>query len=352
MKILVIQQKMIGDVLTSSILFEALREKYPNAKLDYLINTHTYPVVENNPFVDNFVFLTRTEENSKIALYKFAKHIKNLNYDVVIDVYSKISSNLITHLSGAKTKISYHKWYSAYIYHFNIKRLTTTNLDCGLAIVNRMQLLEPLKISFKEIKPKIYLTNHELENSKSFLLNNGIDFNKPLFMISVLGSGHNKTYPFDYMAQVIDQIAETTNGQILFNYIPNQETDAKAIYEKCKLTTRKLIYFDVFGKSLREFLALTAHCDAVIGNEGGATNMAKALQVKTFTIFSPWIDKDTWNLFEEKGFHESVHLKDFEPKTYINKSEKALKPQAEKLYTKFKPAFFKEQLNVFLKQTN
>ncbi len=47
MKILVIQQKMIGDVLTSSILFEALRLKYPNAQLDYLINEHTFPVVQN-----------------------------------------------------------------------------------------------------------------------------------------------------------------------------------------------------------------------------------------------------------------------------------------------------------------
>ena len=41
MKILVIQQKMIGDVLTSSILFESLRIKYPNSKLDYLVNSNT-----------------------------------------------------------------------------------------------------------------------------------------------------------------------------------------------------------------------------------------------------------------------------------------------------------------------
>jgi len=41
MKILVIQQKMIGDVLTSSILFEALRTQYKEATLHYLINENT-----------------------------------------------------------------------------------------------------------------------------------------------------------------------------------------------------------------------------------------------------------------------------------------------------------------------
>ena len=71
-KILVIQQKMIGDVLTTSILFELLRKKYPDAQLDYLINSHTYPVVENNPFIDSFVFFTKEEETSKkLQFYAF-----------------------------------------------------------------------------------------------------------------------------------------------------------------------------------------------------------------------------------------------------------------------------------------
>ena len=58
MKVLVIQQKMIGDVLTSSILFEAIKIEHPSAELHYLINSHTVPVVENNPFVDKLVLLS------------------------------------------------------------------------------------------------------------------------------------------------------------------------------------------------------------------------------------------------------------------------------------------------------
>ena len=57
-------------------------------------------------------------------------------------------------------------------------------------------------------------------------------------------------------------------------------------------SAQKQIYFDVFGETLRDFLAITYHCDALIGNEGGAINMAKALNVPTFTIFSPWIKKE------------------------------------------------------------
>ncbi|GAA3598911.1 glycosyltransferase family 9 protein [Flavivirga amylovorans] len=337
---------MIGDVLTSSILFEALRLKYPKAQLDYLINEHTVAVVENNPNVNNFLLFTKEAELSKAKLLKFAKSVGHKKYDIVIDVYSKLSSNLISLFSGAKTKISYHKFYTTLFYHYNIKREKTHDGKAGLAIVNRMQLLAPLDIETSFIKPKIYLTEKELSNSKAFLKNHQIDFDRPLYMIGVLGSGGKKTYPFNYMAEVIDTLVEETSGQILFNYIPKQETEARTIFDLCKPDTQKNIYFDVFGKSLRAFLAITSHCDALIGNEGGAINMAKALNIKTFAIYSPWIDKATWNLFENDN-NVSVHLKDFKPELYT-KAEKHYKKETAELYKKFEPQFFTSKLKAFL----
>ena len=68
MKILVIQQKMIGDVLTSSILFEVLRAEYPNAELHYLIYPHTLPVVENNPFIDKIIIFKEEFKKSSARI--------------------------------------------------------------------------------------------------------------------------------------------------------------------------------------------------------------------------------------------------------------------------------------------
>ncbi|MCB4809186.1 glycosyltransferase family 9 protein [Tamlana sp. 62-3] len=351
MKILVIQQKMIGDVLTSSILFEALRHKYPQAQLDYLINEHTFPVVDQNPFIDNFVFFTKKEEQSKQELLKFALSIRKQNYDVIIDVYSKFSSNLISFLSSAAIKISKYKWYTSFIYTNTFNDAKIKNTNAGLAVENRLQLLEPI-LNYKPqvFKPKIYLTAEELKNSKRFLQQNNIDLSKPLFMISVLGSSLKKTYPFFYMARLIDEIVTTTKGQILFNYIPNQEQDAKAIYNACKPETQQQIKFDVFGKSLREFIAITKHCTALIGNEGGAVNMAKAIDVPTFTVFSPWITKAAWNMFEDGKIHVSIHLNDVKPEIYNNRSKKYLKANYKRLYETFTPDLILEKLNLFLKE--
>jgi heptosyltransferase-2 len=353
MKILIIQQKMIGDVLTSCILFEAIKRVYPLAELHYVINKHTYAVVENNPFIDKIHFFNLEQQKSNLKLLKFAWRLRKEKYDAVIDVYSKISSNLIILFSGAKIKVSKDKWYTSMFYSHTYKLAKTPKTNAGLAIENRLKLLQSIGIIQSEIvQPKIYLTEDEKNKAKAFLKSNAIDLSKPLYMISVIGSSKTKTYPFDYMAQVTDAVSnENPNNQILFNYIPNQKAEAKAIFDLCKSSTQSQIAFEVFGKSLREFLAITYHCTALIGNEGGAINMAKALDISTFTIYSPWIRKESWSMFEDGKKHVSVHLKDFEPRLYQEKSTKELKANADNLYEIFYPKYFTEILNTFLKNS-
>ncbi len=350
MKVLVIQQKMIGDVLTSTILLEALRHKYPNAQLDYLINEHTLPVVLNNPYINNTLIFTKEAESSKKALFKLATSIRHTKYDVVIDVYSKFSSNFITFYSTAKTRISKYKWYTSFIYTHSFKEHKIPNTNAGLAIENRMQLLKPIyPDDIAAIKPKIYLTQSEIDAAKDKLTQYNVNLSQPLFMISALGSSDKKTYPLRYMAQLIDLIVSKTKGYILLNYIPKQKGDIEKLYSYCSVETKKHIHLDVYGKSLREFIAISYHCNAIIGNEGGAINMAKAIEKPTFAIFSPWIKKDAWSMFDDGEKNDSMHLKDVKPNLYNNKKLSVIKQEFNTFYNEFSPDLIRPKLNTFLK---
>lgn len=349
MKILVIQQKMIGDVLTSSIIFEALRQKFPEARLDYLIHRHTAAVVENNPFINELILFNPEKDQRPAAFITFLRSIKKQEYDVVIDVYSKINTAVMTKYTGAKLRISYNKWYTrkAYTHTFKNKKKSETN--AGLAIENRMQLLQGLSPDFPvEIKPKIYLTSAEKESAKKRLEADGISLEKPLFMCGILGSSAAKTYPLPYMAQVLDFIVEKTGAQLLFNYIPNQVEEAGKLYDLCNSETQKRIFFDIFGTSLREFLAITSYCDALIGNEGGAVNMAKALEVPTFAIFSPQIKKENWSIYEDDRKNVSVHLGDFKPAELQDLSTSEITKKASQFYELLAPNLIFAKLKSFL----
>ncbi len=349
MKVLIIQQKMIGDVLTSSILFDALKGKFANYQLDYLINSNTYPVVENHPAVDNFILFTPVVEKNYGAFFKFLKEIRKKRYDIVIDVYGKLSSNLISRFSGAKMRISYYKSEKVFLYTHNIVRLKRPELNASLAVENRMRLLEPMGIEFRDLSPKIYLKENEVLNGKSLLKNAGIDSQSPLYMISILGSNAKKSYPSEYMSKLVDFIiAKKPSAQLLFNYMPSQKEEAKKIYQGTEPKTQAQVFFDVYAKDLRELLAITKCCQLVIGNEGGLINMAKALNVPTFILFSPYLKKENWFGENEAKIHTAVHLSDvisYEKNDWAEAEKNPLK-----WYSKFKPELIKPILESFLKK--
>lgn len=167
-------------------------------------------------------------------------------------------------------------------------------------------------------------------------------------MISILGSSDEKTYPDKYMAEVLNFIASKKNCTLLYNYIPSQKSQVDSVIDLLSEEVKRVSRTDIFGKSLREFLALSSQCTAIIGNEGGAINMAKALDIPTFAIFSPQITKEAWSSFEGDRNY-SVHLRDFRPDIFSEKSSKMIDKESSILYQSFEPHLIFSKLNAFIK---
>ena len=349
-KILVIQQKMIGDVLVSTILCESIANAYPNEQIDYLIYEGTYDVFSENEKNYNIIPFKKEYRESKKALIRFAKELRNENYDVIIDAYSKLESWIIVGLSTAPTKISFKKGISNFLYTHLVDRHETPTSNLGLVIEHRLKLLQPLGIEKKHIitTPHIRITENEANNAKKMLIENGLQLNEPIAMLNIIGSGDNKTYPLEHMAKIVNEVAQH-NVQILFNYLPKQKELAEKVLHFCKTETQEKVFFNVLAGSLRSLLSILNECSFVIGNDGGTMNMAKALNKPTFIIFSPWIEKKAWSTFEDGKKHISVHLNDYNPELFSSKTLKEIKKINSTLYTEFHPNYFKDSLNTFVK---
>lgn len=340
---------MIGDVLVSSILCEHIKSHDENFKVHYMVNEHTLAVVERNPFIDKLVVFKPEYKSDKARFLTFLRGIRNEGYDTVIDVYGKLESGLTTLFSGASAKIAYEKWYSKALYTHRFPLSPKIEGETGNTVEDRLGLLKPLGIGpvDRSIRPKIYLGENEIESARQFLDGHGVNRQSPLIMLNILGSSPAKTYPLRYMAKLINDITARYKAQLLFNYIPSQAPLAEELYGYCSERSRESIIFDAFAPSLRAFLGLLSHCDALIGNEGGAVNMAKALSIPTFSIYSPRISKMAWHTFSGER-NLAVHLGDYFPKQIENKSRKDLGKAVPELYEKFEPGLFFELLTEFL----
>lgn len=336
---------MIGDVLISTVICEAIKTSFPQSEVHYMIHPNTLAVVDNNPYIDRIVVFDSQLSGGFLGLLKLGQSLKDEKYDIIIDAYAKLESLIPTLLSAAPKRIGFKKWYSWIFYTKSVERKSGI---LNTAIVHRLLLAQQItKTAVEPMFPQIYLSDREKEVAAE-RIKESIGIEKPLLMISVLGSNKKKSLPASQMADALDFVAAQNDAVILFNFMPNQLEEATKIYKLCKPETQAAIKLDFYTKSLREFLAILSQCQALIGNEGGAVNMAKALSIPTFTIFSPWINKDSWNMLTEQQQHEAVHISDYYPELYQDINPSKYKVQSTFLYQKLELKMYQEKLKKFL----
>jgi len=348
-RILVIQNKRIGDVLIASVIAENIKKIFPESTIEYLVYDYTTGVIQNNPFIDRIIAINAKELKKPRNLLKLSGEIKSNNYDIIFDPYAKLQSKIICLFSKAKKRIGLVKPNKKLPFRFYTDVVTNTQEKshiAGRSIEDRIQMIEQCfdstSIEF-DYTPKIHLTQQELQYSIP------ISNTKPIIMFGVLGSTPQKSLPFSYIAKLIDYIVANYVVNILFNYAPYQKKEALEIYELCQ--HKDAILIDFYEESIRGFITLMEKCDILISNEGGSVHIAKALDKPTFTIFSPYVSKEDWASFEDGIQHTSIHLKEERPKLYDSKiSDKEIENDPQKMYHLLTPELIIPKLDTFLKK--
>ena len=76
MKILIIQNKRIGDVLISSVIANNFKAKYPESEVHFLAYDFTHGVIMNNPNIDKIISINDKELKKLPVLIKLISQIR------------------------------------------------------------------------------------------------------------------------------------------------------------------------------------------------------------------------------------------------------------------------------------
>jgi len=346
-KILVIQNKRIGDVLIASVLANNLKTIFPESHISYFVYDYTVGVIAQNPNIDRIIIANDKELKKLSVLLKTIRQIRKEGYDIILDPYAKLQSRLMCLFSKARMRVGFkraNKTLKLPFYTHPVSFLDKASLPCGKALEDRINMLNAV---FTLPQPNyhytIYLTKEEQQYKRIS------NCRKPIIMLGVLGSTPNKSLPYEYTAEIIDYIAETYNATLLFNYAPHQKFEAEKIYALCK--NKGQINLEIYENSIRGFIKLMNQCDVLVSNEGGSVHIAKALGKPTFTIYSPYIDKSHWNSFEGGKTHESIHLMDENPNlfdSFTREKRGEIEKNPEQLYRELQPEMILKKLKPFL----
>jgi ADP-heptose:LPS heptosyltransferase len=134
MKFLFVRQDRIGDVLVSTPLLHALKERYPLATVDFLLSTNNHFVLQNEPLVRKRWGYERTF----LSALRILRGLRQERYDFVIDLMDNPSatSTIFCALAGGKWNVGLAKQ-NAYSYDIVVPLLSRKDEH----IVDRLAML-------------------------------------------------------------------------------------------------------------------------------------------------------------------------------------------------------------------
>ncbi len=122
MKILLIKQTSLGDVLHMTPLLRAIKKNYPDSQIDIVTDKRALSILENNPYknklyvLDIYKYENNLFKSPKLffaTIKEFFSHIKNVrkeNYDIAIDLQGLERSVIFLYACHAKLKFAKGKW--------------------------------------------------------------------------------------------------------------------------------------------------------------------------------------------------------------------------------------------------
>lgn len=291
-RILVIKLSSIGDVIQASPVADKLRQRYPQAIIDWIVETKSKDVIIGNSNLDEVIVWKRKEWWEELRhtgdyrlfyrrMATFFKHLRQRQYDLALDLQGLLRSALVAWLSGALWRVCYTDTRELSPLFANIK----IKPDYGKKIHVKYRyvgLLRFLGIATNHVKMQMPLTVGDRQFADNFIVKNNL-IAKQYIVFNPATSWPSKCWPTEFYAQVGELIMSRLQLPIVILGAPADQFLAKEINDKLARPV-----FDLTGQTtLKELAAVIEQAALFIGGDTGPLYIAEALGTATVSIFGP-----------------------------------------------------------------
>lgn len=274
--ILLIRLRLLGDIILTIPTITLLKDKYPDCNIYYLVEEEFEGVGKLLPGISELIVIPRKMTIKEML--KLRKKIKNIGFDVLIDLHSGPKSSQISFLSGIKKKIGYFAPFRSWIYNINISRTQTEPFIHS--VYNQIRLLEGIGIKInKDNIP--YYPPIKVDNSKiSDLMKKTLGIKKKV--VIHVGAGNDfRDWGTDNYTSLSSMLTGKGYSVFLIGH-GNKESERGKEIEK-KTSVRNFI-----GKlSIEENYFLIENSDTYFGVDSGPLHLASLSKTPIIAIYGP-----------------------------------------------------------------
>ncbi len=293
MKILIVKTSAIGDIIHTFPVLDYLRERFPDAQIDWVVEKGNAGLVKAHPEV-NEVYLVDTQTWRK-GLFKtstwqqikaFKNELSKTYYDLLFDLQGNSKSALITFLARAKEKIGFG-WDT--VKEKPNMLVTSKRYSAPAGISVRKRNLHPVKAHLGDLyqlprKTILSLTPEEQKRLEALVIH------PPTYMVAFGSKWANKRLSVEVLQEFLSKL------QVSFIFIWSNPEE-KAIAEK--LAQAFPSSTTLGNLTLPLWQAIMQKVDCVIAMDSAALHLAATTSTPTFSVFGPSLA----SIFKPDGDH-------------------------------------------------
>jgi len=310
-RILLVRLRQIGDVVFTTPAIRALRQKFPDAHLAYVVEPAAAPVVVGNPHLNDVIVAPRARgwrgPGDELAL---ARRLRAARYDLAIDFHGGPRASLLTWLSGAPIRIGYDVAARGWMYTQRIAR--PRQLRRRHSVENQWDLLAPLGIAPPDrtaFPVEMAVDASAAAAVADRLARAGVRADDPIVVVHVSAGNPFRRWPIAHFVSLVEALVkEDQQRRIILTSGPSEHDAATRVIAEARANLRasadRVLSCGEF--SLTELRALLDRAALYIGGDSGPLHIAATTGVPVVGLYGPTLPVRSAPWRDEHRVTESV----------------------------------------------
>lgn len=274
-RFLILRMGALGDIVHTLPAVCALRESFPRARIDWLVDERWAPVLDENPCIDHVVTVNRGSWRNVID---GVRRLRAAKYTMAIDFQSLYRSAILGWLSGAPKRLGFERQYvresgAALFYtratHPHSAHKVEHNLELARAAGARgVSVCFPLPAVAKET-----------EEVKRILAAKSVE---KYFVLSPGGGWGAKCWPAERYGELHRELAKKYGWQGIVSFGPGERELAGKVLRSAGVPPPVVEMFN-----LKQLIALLRGASLMVAGDTGPLHLASALGTPVVGLYGP-----------------------------------------------------------------
>ncbi len=278
-QVLVIKLAAPGDVLRTTSVLPALRDKYPQAYITWITEEESAPLLEHNPHVDRLIALNSTA----VAL------VTACEFSLVLNLDTSLESCALAAAANARKKLGFSLNSSGQVTPANpqagkwLEMSVFDDVKKQNSLSYQGHVYKIAELEGEILAPQLILTEEELGRASQLAELLKIADGEPVVGINT-GCGQRwrlKKWTYEGYRLLAERLDEELGAQVLLLGGPLEAEQNRRLSKEVGRA------IDTGQHELRNFCAVVNLCDVVVTGDTLALHIAVALGKKVVALFGP-----------------------------------------------------------------